>query len=157
MWVGVGIYIAAALAAAPGATEPPRLASAGGPEPVMATGPIPQVQHEALGAIPPSQSILDSTLDALPPAPQVVTLQTGYYGTMSIDHRAPLARKISCKMCHGPGQVGKIAFTPRIAHDRCVECHRVEARGPTACNGCHVKPPLRPASSASDPSSRHVW
>src|SRR5512133_2102318 len=111
--------------------------SASGPEPVVASGALPNVQQHALGALQPSHLILDSTLEALPPAPQLVVLQTSYYGTITLDHPAHLARRISCKKCHGPGPVRKIEFTPRVAHERCVDCHRVAARGPTQCHGCH--------------------
>lgn len=78
---------------------------------------------------------------ALPPAPHLVVRQTGYYGTVTIDHRAHLARRVTCKACHGPGPVTKIEFTPRVAHERCVGCHRVAQRAPTECRGCHVLPP----------------
>ena len=42
--------------------------------------------------------------------------------------------------------MAKIEFTPRIAHDRCLGCHREEKRGPMKCRECHAVPePAPPA------------
>jgi len=76
--------------------------------------------------------------------PTVVVRETRYYGTITIDHAAHLARKAHCRDCHGPGPIGKLVFTPKIAHDRCIGCHREVAKGPEKCQGCHVKPPTPP-------------
>ncbi|WP_248353831.1 cytochrome c3 family protein [Anaeromyxobacter oryzae] len=108
-------------------------------------------QDMMLGAGPMDQ--LEGTLfGVLPPPPTIVVRQTHYYGTITIDHRAHLARRISCKLCHGPKPVGKIGFTPRVAHERCVGCHQTIVKGPTKCQGCHVKsatpPPLLVATAA---------
>lgn len=80
---------------------------------------------------------------ALPPAPGTLVLATRYYGAVTLDHPAHLARKIHCKACHGPGPVRKIAFTPKVAHERCRDCHVAEQRGPTECRGCHAAAPQR--------------
>ncbi len=106
-----------------------------------------------LGAAPSEQQQLEELLlGVLPPPPTVVVRQTRYYGTVTVDHRAHLARRISCKLCHGPKPVTKIAFTPRVAHERCVGCHQTVAKGPTKCQGCHVKsaapPPILVAAAA---------
>jgi hypothetical protein len=86
-------------------------------------------------------------LAALAPAPSKVVRQTKSFGTVTIDHRAHLARRTPCKSCHGPGPVSKLKFTPRTAHDTCIGCHRDEQRGPTGCRQCHVVPaPPSPAS-----------
>lgn len=94
-----------------------------------------------VAALRPAHLPGDLVQQALPPAPHLVVRQTGYYGTVTIDHRAHLARRVTCKACHGPGPVTKIEFTPRLAHDRCVGCHRLAQRAPTECKGCHVMPP----------------
>ncbi len=90
---------------------------------------------------------------ALPPPPQTVTRETKMYGTVTFDHAAHLARRVSCKGCHGQGKVGEIAFTPRLAHDRCRNCHLENGRGPTACNGCHTKPAEALAQAGSGPAA----
>jgi hypothetical protein len=86
---------------------------------------------------------------ALPPAPQTVVRETHYYGTVTIDHRAHLARRAKCFQCHGPGPVRKIEFTPKIAHERCIGCHQAQAKGPDKCKGCHVKPEPPPEELAA--------
>ncbi len=97
----------------------------------------------------------DLVQQALAPAPSLVVRETGYYGTVTIDHRAHLARRITCKACHGPGPVTKIVFTPRLAHDRCVGCHSLAQRGPTDCKGCHVMPPAEaPPTVAAAPAGQ---
>lgn len=83
-------------------------------------------------------------LQALPPPPDSVVRESRYFGTVTIDHRAHLARRAPCRSCHGSGPVTKIELTPRIAHQRCIGCHQDLARGPAACSGCHVKPPPPP-------------
>jgi hypothetical protein len=98
----------------------------------------------ALGALPAEQ-LEDVVLEALPPAPSIVVRETRYYGTVTIDHRAHLARRAACKTCHDPGPIRKLTFTPKVAHDRCIGCHTQVAKGPTNCQGCHVKPPPAPA------------
>jgi hypothetical protein len=75
----------------------------------------------------------------LPPPPHKVTLENSY-GTVTVTHAAHLARRVACKACHGPGPIQKIGrFQPRQAHDACRACHVQLAKGPTACQGCHVK------------------
>lgn len=111
----------------------------------------------AFGPAPLLRGLLEQ---ALPPAPRTIALQTGYYGTVTLDHRAHLSRKISCRSCHGAGPVHQIEFTPRVAHDRCVGCHRREERGPTDCKGCHTLPvaetrvelAAKPTESAESPA-----
>jgi hypothetical protein len=117
------------------------LVALGSPVGVAAVEPI--AAHGQEGALlayaDPVRLSPDLVEQALPPPPQIVKRETGYYGTVSIDHRAHLARRAGCKTCHGPGPVTKIEFTPRLAHDRCVGCHQTAQRGPTDCTGCHVK------------------
>lgn len=82
---------------------------------------------------------------ALPPPPDRVFLETRTFGTVMVDHRAHLQRKVSCRICHGPGVVSSIAFTPRSAHETCRACHVQAKRGPTSCRDCHVQaegPPI---------------
>lgn len=113
------------------------------------TGASPQLPADALAfnradalafnRALPQQQVLDATAQALPPAPTLVVRKTRYYGTVTFDHRGHLARRAPCASCHGVGQVTKIEFTPKEAHDRCIGCHREEQAGPTACKDCHVK------------------
>jgi hypothetical protein len=76
---------------------------------------------------------------ALAPPPSVVVRTTRSFGTITIDHRKHLGLRAACVRCHGPGPVSKIEFTPKVAHERCVGCHKEREAGPTACGGCHVK------------------
>lgn len=116
-----------------------------------------QPDRPVLLAMESSHLLHEIAPQALPPPPQIVKLETGYFGTVTLDHRAHLARKISCKECHGPGPVRPIEWTPRLAHDRCVGCHRVAERGPTDCRTCHVSPPeTRLASAAASPGAAKV-
>lgn len=101
---------------------------------------------ELLAALGPSHVPPELVIQALPPPPQTIVRQTSYFGTVTIDHRAHLARRAKCASCHDPGPVTKIVFTPKVAHDRCIGCHQQAARGPTVCKDCHVKPPEPPAT-----------
>jgi hypothetical protein len=98
-------------------------------------------------------AVIALALSALPPPPDKVVFQTRMYGTITVDHRLHLANRVSCRKCHGDGPVQKIGHfaTPREAHERCRECHAEVKRGPTACNGCHVRPiqatPAPPAAA----------
>lgn len=137
----LGAVLAAFLAAGPDARAEQDPSVEPGPMhgTLVAAGPGAGVDLYA--SVGPPHAVSPGVItQALPPAPGLVVRQTSYYGTVTIDHRAHLARRISCKACHGPGPVTKIEFTPRVAHERCVGCHRVEARGPRDCKGCHVKP-----------------
>lgn len=73
----------------------------------------------------------------LPPPPQKAVLKTRYFGTVTVDHAAHLARGISCVRCHGPGPVSKLSLPPKVAHERCKGCHDDLQRGPVLCKGCH--------------------
>jgi hypothetical protein len=93
---------------------------------------------------------------ALPPPPTTVIRETRYYGTVTVDHRAHLARRASCRSCHGPGPVTKLTFTPKVAHERCVGCHQTLAKGPEKCQGCHVQPPPPAQLAASEEKKPEV-
>jgi hypothetical protein len=137
----LGAVLAAFLAVGPDAPADQERSAGPGPLHGTLVAAAPGAREELFASVGPSHAVQpDVIVQALPPAPEIVIRQTSYYGTVTIDHRAHLARRISCKACHGPGAVRKIEFTPRIAHERCVGCHRVEARGPRDCKGCHVKP-----------------
>jgi len=86
---------------------------------------------------------------ALPPPPETVVRVTKSFGTVTLDHKAHLARRVPCQSCHGPGPVRKIVFTPRSAHAACRNCHVEKGRGPVDCRACHVVPP----SEASPPAA----
>jgi hypothetical protein len=102
----------------------------------------PELRDTALGALEPAvRAIEESATGALPPPPEHAVIETQTFGTITLDHRAHLARKTSCKSCHNPGPVTKLGrLPPKVAHGRCVACHEREERGPTACRDCHVKP-----------------
>lgn len=101
----------------------------------------------------PAEQLEDMILEALPPPPLTVIRETKYYGTVTIDHRAHLARKAACKTCHGTGSITKIEYTAKVAHDRCITCHQQQA-GPTNCQGCHVKvEPPPPVYAAPAPET----
>jgi hypothetical protein len=93
---------------------------------------------------------LELVEQAMPPPPKTVVLKTNYYGTVTVNHQAHLARKIHCKDCHGQGPVRRIEFTPKLAHERCRGCHAEQKRGPTDCRGCHVMPPQGPATLTTE-------
>jgi hypothetical protein len=122
----LGILVATVLAADPSSRPEPL---AGSPD-LLASFPADQLE--------------DVVLQALPMPPDKVVRETRYYGTVTVDHRAHLARRAKCITCHDPGPVSKLTFTPRVAHDRCIGCHREQAKGPTDCKGCHVKKPTPP-------------
>lgn len=86
---------------------------------------------------------------ALPPPPETVVRQTKSFGTITIPHRAHLAQRVACRACHGPGQVGKIQFTPKAAHATCRNCHVELSRGPVECRGCHVVAPKPEATTVA--------
>ncbi len=90
-------------------------------------------------ALAPARGASQLQLQALPPPPKVVVRETSRYGTVTIDHEKHLALRVSCRRCHGPGVVSQISFTPQVAHERCVGCHREASRGPVRCAGCHVR------------------
>jgi hypothetical protein len=93
---------------------------------------------------------------ALPPPPDRVYLETRTYGTVMVDHRAHLARRTSCRACHGGGAVTRIEFTPRSAHESCRACHVTLKRGPTNCRDCHVQP-LEPPVAQPGENVRFVF
>jgi hypothetical protein len=125
--------------AASGAESPARETSLLTMAAQLPAGPIEDTAMAAAdsGA---ARDLQDSALGALAPAPDKVVRQTRSFGTVTIDHRAHLARKIHCASCHGPGPVRKLEFTPKVAHDRCIGCHHEVARGPQKCRECHVVP-----------------
>lgn len=111
---------------------------------LSASSQVPEhgVLEETLSASGGVDALRDSALGTLAPAPDKVVRTTRSFGTVTIDHRAHLARKAHCADCHGKGPVTKIELTPRVAHDRCIGCHREQQRGPMSCRECHeVKPP----------------
>jgi hypothetical protein len=108
--------------------------------------PDASLQDAVAFTIPPP-SLPGTIRQALPVAPDKVVRETRYFGTVTIDHTAHLTQRASCQNCHDPGPVGKIAFTPRTAHERCIGCHRSLERGPTSCRDCHVASP--PSAAAA--------
>jgi hypothetical protein len=88
---------------------------------------------------------------AMPAPPKTVVRETRYYGTVTIEHEAHVARHAPCASCHGPGVITKPVYTPKLAHDRCVGCHAREERGPQKCQDCHVRtsPPSSQLAAAS--------
>lgn len=170
----VAALLAAALTAArtgPPEEPVPALPPPGAPVPDASAHPVP-VGALAASVVGPTSELVElqaflaendpllagvpelgaMALGALPPAPTTVVRETRYYGTVTIDHRAHLARRARCPSCHGPGPVRKIEFTPKIAHERCIGCHQRLAAGPEKCQGCHVRPPP-PAQLAAAPAA----
>ena len=138
---------ALALAAGGASQQAVRDATLSASSPVSESG----VLEETLSASGGADALRDAALGTLAPAPEKVVRVTRSFGTVTIDHRAHLARKAHCADCHGKGPVTKIEFTPRLAHDRCIGCHREQKRGPMSCRECHeVKPPPLPSTLQSD-------
>ncbi|ACL65414.1 conserved hypothetical protein [Anaeromyxobacter dehalogenans 2CP-1] len=108
----------------------------------LAATPQPPAEGARVASVPEAAGGV--VITALPPPPSKVVRTTKTYGTVTLDHAAHLARKISCKSCHGNGAVTKIVFTPRQAHETCRSCHVQIAKGPTDCRGCHVVPVKEP-------------
>lgn len=105
-----------------------------------------RVLAEVLGAA------LAVLVTALPPAPEKVVRQTKSYGTITFDHKAHLARRVSCRVCHVSGPVtSRVKYTPRSGHDACRGCHVQVAKGPTDCKGCHTIAPKTTAVAAAQP------
>lgn len=51
---------------------------------------------------------------------------------------------IKCTTCHldPKGKVPsmrEMSLTKNPFHTRCIECHKQQKKGPTACTGCHIK------------------
>lgn len=119
----------------------------------LAATPQPPPEGARVASVPEAAGGVVMT--ALPPPPSKVVRTTKTYGTVTLDHAAHLARKISCKSCHGSGAVTKIEFTPRLAHETCRSCHVQLAKGPTDCRGCHVVPPKEaPVVAEAAPAPR---
>jgi hypothetical protein len=148
--VGMPPTVAALLAVALVAAEPSTAAEPRPTGELFATQVVPL--DPLLGSIPADQ-LEGVVLEALPPPPDRVKRVTRYYGTVTVDHRAHLKRHASCKNCHGPNAITKIEFTPKVAHERCVGCHRQEAKGPVDCKGCHqpTAPPPQTVAKAAEP------
>jgi hypothetical protein len=87
----------------------------------------------------PAPLIQELVLEGLSPKPLVVERKTDTYGTVTIDHEKHLQLRAPCQRCHDPGPVTKIDFKPKIAHQRCIGCHKELQAGPSHCMGCHVK------------------
>jgi hypothetical protein len=107
--------------------------------------------EDARVAMADAASLADFLRQALPPPPAVVVRETQTYGKITIDHAKHLSLRAACTRCHEPGRVTKIAFTPKIAHTRCIGCHKEREAGPTRCAGCHVRPPP-PTTLATAPA-----
>jgi hypothetical protein len=50
----------------------------------------------------------------------------------------PHASVISCNTCH-KGSSGHPELDQSLGHGLCLDCHRKKQRGPTECQGCHIK------------------
>ena len=86
-------------------------------------------QDPALAAIP-GADLMNVLPSAMPTPPKTVVRHT-YFGDVTIDHEAHLARHARCVQCHGSGPIRKIKrFTPKVAHERCVGCHQQANKGP---------------------------
>ncbi len=72
----------------------------------------------------------------LPNAPGRVKYTT-QKGDVVFDHAAHVARRESCRTCHGDGSVQKVGLDKKSAHALCVGCHLRQGAGPKACMQCH--------------------
>ena len=72
-------------------------------------------------------------------ASDVINLKNG----MVFSHLSHQSDKVGlCSACHveTTGTPGKIpGFGKEWAHKTCIECHDTFDKGPTKCDGCHVK------------------
>lgn len=58
-------------------------------------------------------------------------------GDVVFDHAAHVARRETCRSCHGEGPVRKVELDKKAAHVLCVGCHLSRKAGPKACTQCH--------------------
>jgi hypothetical protein len=134
----ISLVFAAMAGAVVDPPEPSAPPAAPAAEPARPSSPaMERAQPDAALALGAKDIPIEILEQALAPAPRVVILRTAYYGTITVNHAAHLARKIHCIECHGQGPVAHIEFTPKIAHERCRNCHAEAKRGPTECRGCH--------------------
>jgi DnaJ-class molecular chaperone len=59
-------------------------------------------------------------------------------GDVIFDHAGHVARRETCRTCHGEGAVRKIELDQKSAHVLCVGCHLKVKVGPKACGQCHI-------------------
>lgn len=81
-------------------------------------------------------ALLAAALAGLP-APPAQVVFPARLGDVTFRHDLHLARRESCRACHGGGPVGPIARGKERAHALCTGCHQ-EKGGPTACSACHA-------------------
>lgn len=62
-------------------------------------------------------------------------------GKVAFTHKKHADALKDCAKCHPGGKGAKIeGFSKDVAHSKlCKPCHVTMKKGPTACNGCHVK------------------
>lgn len=59
--------------------------------------------------------------------------------------KATASNVMKCSKCHLDPKDAKVpsmremALTKNPFHIRCINCHKEQKKGPTACTGCHVK------------------
>lgn len=120
---------------------------------LVAGGPGPGDGRLVAYAPERARSDVDALLlQALPPPPSVVVRTTQRYGEVTIDHAKHLSLRAPCGTCHVSLPIGKITYTPQIAHRTCIGCHKERASGPTQCAGCHVRslPPPEPVLAEAE-------
>lgn len=88
-----------------------------------------------------SAAMLALALSGLPTPPNEVVFPAERFGKVVFDHKEHLELRITCRTCHGAGQVGKIGFTTQAAHGTCRACHQELSRGPIGCGECHERQP----------------
>lgn len=84
----------------------------------------------------------------LPTPPDVVKLPASN-GEVRMSHPNHLARRETCKTCHGEGPVRPITLDKDSGHALCRGCHEAKG-GPTRCSACHVGPWKVPPKEPAD-------
>lgn len=72
------------------------------------------------------------------PEPPTRVKYTASKGDVTFDHAAHVARRETCRRCHGDGPARKIEMEKKTAHLLCLGCHLEKKVGPKGCTECHV-------------------
>jgi predicted CXXCH cytochrome family protein len=81
-------------------------------------------------------SLVALSAGALPQPPTKVKYVASK-GDVTFDHAAHVARRETCRTCHGEGPARKIELEKKSAHALCLGCHAQKRSGPRGCTECH--------------------